>query len=337
MARWVAQLHGGTLRFLDPEAGQGARIRLEVPGERATAVLASPTPVPSAVSAVVPPTVAVPETTPRPQSGLDAVFGRFWPDRAAPHGLRTVVAAAGAGLVAGIALSFTAVGITWTLVAMTCGAAALATARRRREPWTLLCAGLAVLLVLPMTLLAAWWVQMLGLVVAAAVFLCGVTGARTLPGILLSGMAWPLASLRGLPWFGRVAPDRRHRVAHAGRGAYDGVVAAGSRRLRHDLRQRQPRLRVVGRPARAQPDLQRPRRPGLPGLLRLRRHPRRRLPRTQPRRRRGAGRATTHGARQPLRVARPGARRRRRVPRLHRRAGAGAGRRTRLHRGRRPG
>lgn len=209
VARWVAQLHGGTLRFLDPEAGQGARIRLEVPGERATAVLTSPTPVPSATPSAAPPatpsvapTVVVPET-PRPQSGLDAVFGRFWPDRAAPHGLRTVVAAAGAGLVAGIALSFTAVGITWTLVALTCGAAALATARRRREPWTLACAALAVLLVLPMTLRAAWWVQMLGLVVAAAVFLCGVTGARTLPGILLSGMAWPLASLRGLPWFGR--------------------------------------------------------------------------------------------------------------------------------------
>ena len=53
VARWVAQLHGGTLRFLDPEAGQGARIRLEVPGERATAVLTSPTPVPSAASVVV--------------------------------------------------------------------------------------------------------------------------------------------------------------------------------------------------------------------------------------------------------------------------------------------
>ena len=206
VARWVAQLHGGTLRFLDPEAGQGARIRLEVPGERATAVLASPTRVavrsPSAASPVATDRRGAGDSA-RPQSGLDAVFGRFWPDRAAPHGLRTVVAAAGAGLVAGIALSFTAVGITWTLVALTCGAAALATARRRREPWTLVCAGLAVLLVLPMTLRAAWWVQMLGLVVAAAVFLCGVTGARTLPGILLSGMAWPLASLRGLPWFGR--------------------------------------------------------------------------------------------------------------------------------------
>ena len=54
-----------------------------------------------------------------------------------------------------------------------------------------------------MTLLDAWWIQMLGMLAAAAVFLCGITGARTVPGIVLSGIAWPLASLRGLPWFGR--------------------------------------------------------------------------------------------------------------------------------------
>jgi hypothetical protein len=40
-------------------------------------------------------------------------------------------------------------------------------------------------------------------VAAAAVFLCGITGARTVPGIVLTGISWPLASLRGLPWFGR--------------------------------------------------------------------------------------------------------------------------------------
>ena len=54
-----------------------------------------------------------------------------------------------------------------------------------------------------MTLLDAWWIQVLGTVAATAVFLCGVTGARTMPGIVLTGLAWPLASLRGLPWFGR--------------------------------------------------------------------------------------------------------------------------------------
>ncbi|WP_224277269.1 DUF4153 domain-containing protein [Nocardioides lacusdianchii] len=200
VARWVAELHGGTLRFVDPEGDRGARLRLEVPAHQArthASVVAAPAPAPAG-----PPSARQPDGV-RPQPGLDVLFGRFWPERGLPGGLRTVLAAAAAGLVAGIALSFTAVGITWTLVAIVSGAAALLTARRRREPWTLGCAALALLLVLPMTLLDAWWIQMLGLVAATAVFLCGVTGARTMPGILLSGLAWPLASLRGLPWFGR--------------------------------------------------------------------------------------------------------------------------------------
>ncbi|HSU01160.1 MAG TPA: ATP-binding protein, partial [Nocardioides sp.] len=210
VARWVAQLHGGTLRFLDPTTGRGARLRLEVPTHRAAPggtdlpTAPPPTQEPATTTTTPPPgTPAQPLPGLRPQPGLDQLFGRFWPEQGLPSGLRTVVAAAVAGLVAGIALSFTAVGITWTLVLVVSGAAALLTARRRREPWTLLCSALALLLVLPMTLLDAWWVQMLGMVAAVAVFLCGVTGARTMPGIVLSGIAWPLASLRGLPWFGR--------------------------------------------------------------------------------------------------------------------------------------
>lgn len=200
VARWVAELHGGTLRFLDPEGDQGARLRLEVPARQPTARVAVAPATPLAPAGTPPPPQA---DGVRPQSGLDVLFGRFWLERGLPGGLRTVLAAAVAGLVAGVALSFTAVGITWTLVAVVSGAAAMLTARRRREPWTLGCAALALLLVLPMTLLDAWWIQMLGLVAATAVFLCGMTGARTMPGILLSGLAWPLASLRGLPWFGR--------------------------------------------------------------------------------------------------------------------------------------
>lgn len=201
VARWVAQLHGGTLRFLDPATGRGARLRLDVPAETASssaAQLPGPAPTPAPAPAPVPPPVAA-----GPRTGLDALFGRFWPESSLASGLATVVASAAAGLVAGFALSFTDVGITWTLVAILSGAAALATARRRREPWTLACTGLALLLVLPMTLLDASWIQLSCLVAATAVFLCGVTGARTMPGILLSGVSWPLASLRGLPWFGR--------------------------------------------------------------------------------------------------------------------------------------
>ena len=212
VARWVAQLHGGTLRFVDPPEGSGAHLRLDVPLVRPAA---QPSPVPStAQEVVVTPTPSNPVATPPPSTqdtaarrpdrgGVDVLFGRFWPESGLGSGLRTVVAAALAGGFAGTALSFTAVGVSWTLVLVACGVAALSTARRRREAWTLLCSALALLLVAPMTLLDAWWIQMLGLLAASAVFLCGVTGARTVPGIVLSGIAWPLASLRGLPWFGR--------------------------------------------------------------------------------------------------------------------------------------
>ncbi len=208
VARWVAQLHGGTLRFLDPPAGRGARLRLDVPVPTPTATTTTvPTQETSMTTTAPQPPSPQPTapgaTTPARRSALDALFGRFWPERVLPGGLRTVVTAAGAGLVAGVALSFTAVGITWTLVAVTSGVAALLTAQRRREPWTLLCSVLALLLVVPMTVLDAWWIQMLGLLAATAVFLCGITGARTMPGVVLSGIAWPLAALRGLPWFGR--------------------------------------------------------------------------------------------------------------------------------------
>jgi signal transduction histidine kinase len=216
VARWVAQLHGGTLRFLDPVTGAGARLRLEVPA--ATPATSRPTSTPEhlkepAMATTAPPPAHQPDRAGtesrtsaaplRQPGGLDSLFGRFWPEDGAPSGLRTVVAAAAAGAFAGFALSFNAIGITWTLVAIGCGVAALLTARGRRDAWTLACSGLALLLVLPMTLLDAWWVQMLGLLAATAVFLSGVTGARTLTGILLTGISWPLASLRGLPWFGR--------------------------------------------------------------------------------------------------------------------------------------
>ncbi len=200
VARWVAQLHGGTLRFLDPTSGHGARLRLEVSAAHVPTV---PSPAQEPVMTTTAPQPTQPPAPTRPQPGLDSLFGRFWPERGLPSGLATVGAAATAGLVAGVALSFTAVGVSWTVVAVASGAAALFRARRRREPWTLMCSALAVVLVLPMTLLDAVWVQALCLVAATAVFLCGITGARTMPGIVLSGIAWPLASLRGLPWFGR--------------------------------------------------------------------------------------------------------------------------------------
>jgi signal transduction histidine kinase len=227
VARWVAELHGGRLHLVDPGPAGGARLRLELPDPP---VVPAPAPsVPAQEAPVSTPTPGAPAgpvapgpaaasgtssatdsltdpTDPTAPAGLDGLFGRFWPEPdpgAGGSGLRTVGAAAAVGLLGGLLMSFTEPGLSWTVVLVAAGVAAVATARRRREPWTVACAGLALLLVLPLTLRDAWWIGALGALVAAAVFLCGVTGARTLQGIVLTGLSWPLSSLRGLPWFGR--------------------------------------------------------------------------------------------------------------------------------------
>jgi two-component system sensor histidine kinase BaeS len=199
ISQWVARLHGGTLRFVDPPSGVGARVRLTVPFDPTEA----PTRVPESTAMPEParqPAVAFPLAA--APSGLDGLFGSFWPDLSRT-GRLAVLASALAGAFGGAVMSFTEPGISWTLLLLVAGAAAYAFARDRATPWTITCTVLAVLLVLPLTLLGATWIGLLGALAAAAVFLVGLTGARTPAGVFLTGISWPLASLRGLPWFGR--------------------------------------------------------------------------------------------------------------------------------------
>lgn len=212
VARWVAQLHGGTLRFTDPEpGGSGALLRLELPD------LTNPPAVPeeATMTAPTPPTsppVPVPHPplapspgagVPAPPFGMDTFFGGFWPERPGLAGLRVVAACALVGVLAGAIMTFTAPGLSWVLVLVGAGLAAYLTAWHRRNAFTIGCAALASLLVLPLMLLDAEGIALLGVFAAAGVFLIGVTDARTLAGFVLAGVSWPLSSLRGLPWFGR--------------------------------------------------------------------------------------------------------------------------------------
>lgn len=211
VARWVAQLHGGTLRFTEPASGQsGALLRLELPGlddssvppdgAAMTAPIAPP--VPTAPPAQVTYTPMAPGV-PAPPLGMDSFFGAFWPERPGLPGLRVVVACALVGALAGATMTFTEPGLSWVLVLVGAGVAAYLTARHRRNAFTIACTALASLLVLPLMLLDAEGIAVLGVFAAAGVFLIGVTDARTPAGFLLSGISWPLSSLRGLPWFGR--------------------------------------------------------------------------------------------------------------------------------------
>jgi two-component system sensor histidine kinase BaeS len=249
VARWVAQLHGGGLRFVDPGPGSppggGAAVRLTVPdtaapvgvptGESGAAPAAVRVPVPSAGDAD-PPTV-VAGTGGRggaaPTDLLDPAFGSWWPiSGRGPRGL-LVVAGALVGLLAGALVPFHGPGLGWAVVLLAAGGTAAVAARRRREPFTLACSALALLLVLPLALLDAEWIGVLGVLAAAAVFLVGVVGARTVRGFLLAWLSWPLASLRGLPWFGRVlhlagTGERVPAVARTVAWSVAGVLVFGA-------------------------------------------------------------------------------------------------------------
>ncbi len=200
IARWVATLHGGSLRFVDPTPGRtGARVRLDLP----TIPSDPPATEENAMDTATPTPAAPPPPVPRSGPATDVLFGRFWPEPEHLAGLRVVLLAAGVGILAGALMTFTLPGVSWAVVLLAAGGTAFATARRRREPFALTCTGLSALLVLPMVLLDNDAVVALCTVASGAVFLIGVTGASTLPGFLVTGLAWPLSALRGLPWLGR--------------------------------------------------------------------------------------------------------------------------------------
>ena len=218
IARWVTDLHGGSIAFIDPAPGStGARVRVElpahphrtsyeavapaasspdVPAHEEPSVNISDSPAPAAVRPPMPPLSAEPPT-------LDTLFGRFWPDDGVPGSVRAVITCALVGLLAGMDLPERAFGIGTTLVLLACGGAVLAFSRHRRSPFTLACAALCALLAVVPTIRDAEWIAVLSALAAVATCMAGIVHGRTLPSFILAGISWPMAALRGLPWLGR--------------------------------------------------------------------------------------------------------------------------------------
>lgn len=230
IARWVAELHGGSVGFVDPEPGRaGARVRAEFPGglvsePPAVAPRGSPPPARSAqhqpadqthqaheTEEHAMPTTTIeprPAATPQPDGGaqgslIDQVFGRVWPARNEPNGRPgLVVGALGVGLIAAlVAESWFGIGTFCLLIAA--AAVIFAGARDRRDAFGVACAVLVVLLALPVMLLDAEWIAMLCILAGTALTAIAVTGVRGVPGIIAAGISWPLAAIRGLPLLGR--------------------------------------------------------------------------------------------------------------------------------------
>ena len=212
VARWVAQLHGGRIGFLDAETGRpGARVRADFPSPVVEEVVQRPSrdlrTMPASAAPVVEEVVPRPSRDLRtipatPPPVLDGIFGSFWPDTS-PARRSVVVGAAVAGVLAGAIVPYRDGGIGYAVVLWACGLAVLLSSPHLREPFTLACGVLGTMLVLPVVLLDAAWIATLCVLAGIVVLIVGVTRGRSALGFVLAGICWPLSSLRGLPWFGR--------------------------------------------------------------------------------------------------------------------------------------
>lgn len=265
IARWVVEMHGGRIDALDAEAGAHLALRLprtpvfpsskpspspaasaDTPAPRAAAAPAvvahaatgrhtpssSPTQestMSSAVAPTVPSVPSVPPAAPRPD-----FWGRFWPERHCGPQVAILAAAAGVGIIGSVLLPLmNGVGLAVSLVMGLGGSLAFVVGRAWRSPWALAVWALCLVAVSVFTLRAEPGLAVLGLVLATPLFMSAFTKARTIVGLLISGLAWVLAAIRGLPLLGRTLGRLSARrnlwaVLRAGALTVLGVIVFGA-------------------------------------------------------------------------------------------------------------
>ncbi len=224
VARWVTDLHGGTIQVADPPEGTGCLIRTRLPSTPVPPSVALPAPLPA-------PTVAAPSyAAPADESLIEGVFGGWWPERDAPARPRLVLGALGVGALAAVVLPDRSLGIGTFLVLCTAAAVVAAADRRLRTPLHL--GGLALALALgAMTFIRdAEWVVVLCVLAGVAVATATLAGGRSFTSLALAAVAVPLGALRGLPWITRSGSlgGRAGRSLRAVRTVVLSLVAAGA-------------------------------------------------------------------------------------------------------------
>jgi signal transduction histidine kinase len=206
IARWVTDLHQGSIGFVDPAPGEsGARVRAVLPIEPG-----GPT-APTAREEKVMPTTQQPSTpqpypahpTSPPRPPMLDPLERFWPEDGLPARAGVLLASVGVGVLAGVILPERNFGLGTFLILMAFGATVFYAAKNRRDPFTLACAVLCVLLTVPVVLRDADWVAVPCLFIGGIVCMAGLVRGRSMPDFVVAAAAWPLAGLRGMPWLGR--------------------------------------------------------------------------------------------------------------------------------------
>jgi two-component system, OmpR family, sensor histidine kinase BaeS len=206
IARWVTDLHGGTIHFVDPEPGStGARVRVDLPHEpRQRPHVPSSTPESTMTGPVQSPARPAAKVA-APEPAMETLFGGFWPETGVPGRVSAVLSSLAVGLLAAVVLPFRDFGLGTFVVLLAAGAVVLGFSVHRRSPFTLVCAGLCVLLAATVVVRDARWIVVLCLLAGGVVCVAALVNGRTLRAMVLAALAWPLAGLRGLPWLGRSA------------------------------------------------------------------------------------------------------------------------------------
>lgn len=236
IARWVTDLHGGSIAFLDPLPGAaGARVRVDLPlrppvrpgpHQLSPSHLTPtheesqmPTTPPAAEPAEPAQPVDNPHTDPRAAyatpSVLDDIFGTYWPDSGVAGRFGLFIGAVVAGLLGGLLIPDRNAGLGTVIVLLAAGGVVMMASEKRRNRFPIVCYVLFALLSSVAVFRDAEWLVVLCLLTAIAVILCASTQAKTLLGIVLTGISWPLAGLRGIPWLGRTLTS----VSGRGHGA----------------------------------------------------------------------------------------------------------------------
>ena len=210
IARWVTTLHGGDIAVVDPVPGEtGTRLRARFP-MKPPARAVTPTAVPSADPTPIqeapmtqPPVVPAAPAPHVVRPILEDFTLSRWPDRKPAGRLGLLLGSVAVGLLAGLVLPMHDLGIGTTLVLASGGACVFVACTHRRDPFTLTCAGLALVLTTMMTLRDAEWIVVLCALAATVLCVAGSARARSFGGILLAGLLWPVSAVHGLPWLGR--------------------------------------------------------------------------------------------------------------------------------------
>jgi len=218
IARWVCELHGGTITVQPCNHGAtGALLRASLPlrapadgpaHESEPAVSAQSAQSPRTGHAATPTGLTGPGAPAHPGALLGQGPGtnwldRLWPERALPPQPAVVLGGLALGAWAALTWPDRNVGLAVALTLLAAGALMWGVARFRRRPWAVACALLAASLATTTMLRDAGGVVALCVLVGVVVAAAGMTLARTLLSVPASVAAWPLSALRGLPLLGR--------------------------------------------------------------------------------------------------------------------------------------